>query len=175
MSNMEEKLWEYIDGGGTPAEREHMARLLEQDGQLQQQYEELLQLHTDFATIDLDEPPMAFTYNVMETIRTQEAAVPLKAGINPKIIWSIAAFFGVAIVGLLVVILGSVQWSSGVHQQAPTLPINIQLNVNQLFNGDFAKGFLFFDVVLALFLGDAWLRKRNRQPLQQDNNLSVKN
>jgi anti-sigma factor RsiW len=73
MSSIEEKLWNYIDGTCTPDEQEAIARLIAQDEIYRRKYNELLKLNAEFAAIELDEPPMAFTYNVMEAIRTENA------------------------------------------------------------------------------------------------------
>ena len=160
MNSIEEKLWDYIDGTCTPEEHAQISQLIAQDVAYKRQYEELLQLNSEFATLELDEPPMAFTYNVMEQIRTQEATVPLKAAINKKIIWGIAAFFVLTILTILVYTLTGMKWNT----TATTVKIPVQLNAaipSDLFTGPWMKGFLFFDVVLGLFLLDSFLRKRN--------------
>src|SRR5476651_925461 len=101
MNSIEEQLWNYIDGTCTAAEQEEVARLIEQDSAYRSQYESLLLLNSEFDKIELDEPPMAFAYNVMEQIRTQEALVPLKSGINKNIITGIIGFFVLSISILL--------------------------------------------------------------------------
>lgn len=161
MNSIEEKLWAYIDGTCTPAEREQLSALIEHDAEYRQQYEELLQLHNEFGSLELDEPPMALTYNVMEQIRTQEASVPLKAAINKRIIYSIAAFFVLTITVLLIFALRDINWSSGSNN---TVQLQDKLKlpqVNNLFTGRWMQGFLFFDVVLGLFLLDSYLRRRD--------------
>jgi hypothetical protein len=159
MNEIEEKLWNYIDGTCTPAEQEAIARLIEQDGLYTKKYQELLALNQEFATMELDEPPMAFTYNVMETIRTENAMQPLKASIDKRIIKGIAIFFAVTIVALLVMAFSSIDFS-GVKLNI-TMPANIKLpSTSGILSSAFMKWFLIFDVVLALFLTDAYLRRR---------------
>lgn len=165
MSSIEEKLWNYIDGTCPPGEYEQIAHLILHNEEYKRLYAELLQLNNEFKAIELDEPPMAFTYNVMEQIRTEEARVPLKAAINKKIIWGIAGFFVLSILALLIFAISEVKWTSG----ASTFSLPAQVNVPQLkryFTGSWLQGFLFFDVVLGLFLFDAYLRRRGygKQP-----------
>jgi hypothetical protein len=160
MNSIEEQLWAYIDGTCTAQEQAHTAALIASSEEYQQQYQELLVLHNDFATFELDEPPMAFTYNVMEQIRTQEALVPLKAAINKRIILGIAGFFVITILALLAFALKDMNWSS-TSTGTFKLPVQVSVpKVNGLFTGHWMQSFLFFDVVLGLFLFDAWLRKR---------------
>jgi len=162
MNTIEEKLWNYIDGTCSPAEQEAIARLIEQDEAYAQKYQELLTLNQEFAKMELDEPPMAFTYNVMETIRTENAMQPLKANIDKRIILGIAVFFAVTILALLTFTFANIH-ISGINISASDikLPAGVKLpSTNSLFSGPVLKWFLIFDVVLALFLTDAYLRRK---------------
>jgi hypothetical protein len=164
MNSIEEKLWNYIDGTCPPGEQEAIATLIEQDEVYRKKYNELLQLNMEFAAIEIEEPSMAFTYNVMETIRTEHAKQPLKATIDKRIILGISAFFVLTLAALLIYALSSVNWSGGSGFKMPD-----QLNVTQLkvthissyFTGPVVKGFLFFDVVMGLFLLDSYLRRKS--------------
>lgn len=163
MNNIEEQLWNYLDGSCSPQEHEAISHLIATDKIYQQKYEEILAFNNELENIELDAPSMAFTYNVMETIRTEEASKPLKAAIDTRIIKGIAAFFIVSIVVLLGIALANINWlamSSGTVQ----IPVSVHLPaVKNYFSGPALKGFLFFDVVLALFLFDGYLRKRQTQ------------
>jgi hypothetical protein len=164
MNSIEEKLWNYIDGTCPPAEQEAIATLIEQDEVYRKKYNELLQLNMEFAAMEVEEPSMAFTYNVMETIRTEHAKQPLKATIDKRIILGISAFFVLTLAALLIYALSTVNWSAGSGFKMPD-----QLNVTQLkvthissyFTGPVVKGFLFFDVVMGLFLLDSYLRRKS--------------
>jgi uncharacterized membrane protein len=165
MNSMEEQLWSYIDGRCNPAEEQAIARLIAQDDAWRMQYNELLKLNEEFSTMELDEPSMAFTYNVMETIRTENAMNPLKATINKRIIWGIAAFFIITIATLVVFAFSSVNWS--MPSGNTSFDVNIKMpeqldsnHVKSFFSGGVAKGFLFFDLVMGLFLLDAYLRRK---------------
>jgi hypothetical protein len=160
MNSIEEKLWNYIDGSCTPAEQKAIAMLIEQDEAYRKKYNELLLLNNEFAAMELDEPSMAFSYNVMETIRTEHAKQPLKAAVDKRIIWGIASFFVLTLSALVIYMFSSVNWSAGNGVQIPE-QLNIQLpHVNTFFTGPVVKGFLFFDVVMGLFLLDYYLRRK---------------
>ena len=107
--------------------------------------------------MEMDEPSMAFSYNVMETIRTEQAMKPLKSAINQRIIKGISAFFILSISILVIITLGSVNWHT------PDADIVMpEMNVKEVsgfFTAPVVKGFLFFDVVMGLFILDTYLRR----------------
>lgn len=159
MNNTEEQLWSYIDGTCSTTEHQAITLLIEQNDNYRSRYNELLLLNAEFAAMELDEPPMAFTYKVMEGIRTEEARQPLKAAINQRIIYGIAGFFILTILALLAFALSNVQWSAVNNG----IKIPEQININQvknIFTGPLMQGFLFFDLVLGLYLLDDYLRKK---------------
>jgi hypothetical protein len=159
MNNIEEQLWNYIDGNCTPDEQKNISSLIAGDEAWRVKYHELLNLNKEFSAIELDEPPMAFTYNIMEAIRTEHANVPLKSVINKRIIWGIAVFFVVTILALLVYIITNIKIS------APNISFNAPANlkmpdIKNYISKPLIEAFFFFDVVLALFLSDAYLRTK---------------
>ncbi|RWY52423.1 anti-sigma factor family protein [Mucilaginibacter gilvus] len=165
MNSIEEQLWNYIDGSCTPAEQQAITALIAQDEAYRIKYNELLKLNQEFSTMEMDEPSMAFTYNVMETIRTANALKPLKAAINKRIIWGIAAFFIITIAILVIFALSTLNWSmpSGNGRFDVNIKMPEQLDSNHVksfFSGGVLKGFLFFDLVMGLFLLDAYLRRK---------------
>jgi hypothetical protein len=158
MNNIEEKLWDYIDGNCSEEERKTISSLIAsgEPAIWRVKYEELLTLNNEISVMELDEPPMAFTYNVIEAIRTEQAQQPLKAAINKRIILSITIFFLFTIVALLVYTITNISWSS-VHIPAVNMKIP---EIKNYLTKPVIKGFIFFDVVLALFLSDNYLRKK---------------
>jgi anti-sigma factor RsiW len=161
MNNIEETLWNYIDGTCTPEERQAAEAMIASDKRYSQKYDELLALHHEFEAIELDEPPMAFTYNVMETIRTETARTPLKAAIDNRVIRGIAAFFILTILVLTIMALTSVDWTAANNAVSPITDVQVP-EISHYFNSAVLKGFLFFDLVLGLFLFDAYLRRHSR-------------
>jgi len=163
MNSIEEKLWNYIDGTASPKEQHAISLLIEQDEVYRKKYHELLELNAEFAAIELDEPPMAFTYNVMETIRNENALVPLKSRINNNIIKGIGLFFVLTISVMFIIALASVNWSAGAVTSVPvkfTLP-----NFSHYLSSPLMQGFWFLDLVLALYIFDTYLRKKSHTKL----------
>ena len=76
MNATEEKLWNYIDGNCTAEEQNNIIALIDADDIVRLKYQEILNLSKQLAAMELDEPPMAFTYNIMEAIRTGKRAYP---------------------------------------------------------------------------------------------------
>jgi len=162
MNSAEEKLWSYIDGTCTATERAEIAAMIAANEEFRLQYEELLALNAEFASIELDEPPMAFTYKVMEQIRTEEARVPLRTIIDKRYIYGVAGFFGITIVAILIFAVSSMDWTSNTNTLTFASPVKISMpNVSSAFKQVWMQCFLFFDTVLALFLADSYFRKKS--------------
>ena len=159
MNTMEEKLWNYIDGTCSDEEKKAIDILIVQDEVYRRKYEELLALNREFSKMELDEPPMAFTYNVMEAIRAEHAQQPLKAGIDKRIIKGISGFFIVSILLLVIYALSTTRVAP--VNISGHLPDGLKLpDMKNYLNKPVLEGFVFFDLVLGLFLFDAYLRKR---------------
>jgi hypothetical protein len=162
MNNIEEKLWDYIDGNCSAEEEKTISSLIASDEAYRLKYQDLLNLNKEISGISLDEPPMAFTYNVIEAIRTEQARQPLKAAVNNRIIRSIGAFFVLTLVALLVYTFANVSWSS-VHVPSE-IPSNLKLpDTSGFFTRPVIQGFFFFDVILGLFLFDSYLRRKKTE------------
>jgi anti-sigma factor RsiW len=163
MNSIEEKLWNYIDGTATAEEQQAISLLIEQDEVYRKKYQELLALNAEFAAIELDEPPMAFTYNVMESIRNEHALVPLKSRINTNIIKGIGLFFVLTISAVLIIAVANVNWSASATTSAPVrfaLP-----DFGHYLSSPLMQGFLFLDLVLGLYIFDSYLRKKSHTKL----------
>ena len=156
MKNIEEKLWDYIDGSCTTDEHQAISLLIETDTVYKNKYNELLQLNNEFARMELDEPPMAFAFKIIETIRAEQAQTPLRATINSYVIKGIFAFFMLIITGLIIAFLANIN-----SINTSGLTSNLLLpNFARLFDSRTLNIFLFFDTVLGLFLLDIYLRKQ---------------
>ena len=156
MRNIEEKLWDYIDGICTADEKKAISLLIETDKAYKDKYDELLQLNNEFVNMELDEPSMPFAYNVMEAIRAEQAEKPLKTTINSYIIKGITAFFILSITGLFFATFSTIDWSAST-ETANSLQFP---NIDSLLNGKVLTIFLFFDTVIGLLFLDTYLRKR---------------
>ena len=159
MNTVEEKLWNYIDGSCTPAEQEAIRLLIEQDEMYRLKYRELLALNSEFAAMEMDEPPMAFTYNVMEGIRKEQALKPLKAAINKRIVRGIGLLFIIMLSAILLFVFSQVKLNANEISSAASIKFHLP-NLSPYFTGPVMQVFLFFDIVLALYLVDNYLRKK---------------
>src|ERR1700722_12551855 len=65
---MEDRLWDYIDGLSSPAEKTPGETLIAANLEWQRKYKELFNVHQLMAGSELDAPSMRFTQNVMEEI-----------------------------------------------------------------------------------------------------------
>ena len=67
--NIEEKLWNYIDGTMDPKEQTIIDQLLQTNQEWKSKYAELMEVHQLMQdNIDLEHPSLRFTQNVMEEI-----------------------------------------------------------------------------------------------------------
>jgi anti-sigma factor RsiW len=162
MNSIEEILWNYIDGNCSADEQQAITELIAKDEAYRLKYQELMSFNKEFMAIEIDEPPMAFTYNVMEAIRTEHAQQPLKAAINNRIIMGIAAFFVLTIVALLGYALLHVSLTSASQTAAPVSNYKIP-ELKSFISKPVMQVFFFFDVVLGLFLFDTYLRRKKVQ------------
>lgn len=160
MNHIEEQIWNYIDGTGTPEELQAIAELIEKDATYRNKYQELLLFNVELRNIEIDEPPMAFTYNVMEAIRNEHAQQPLKATINKNIINVVAGFFIITIAALVIYSLTTVNWSASHSSNTMDSIINFS-SLKKYMTAPVLKIFLFFDVLMALALFDGYLRRKN--------------
>ncbi|MEI9810560.1 MAG: hypothetical protein WDO16_23295 [Bacteroidota bacterium] len=68
FNNLEERLWNYIDGTSNAAEKTVMEKLLQDNAEWRAKYQELLEINSLLQASELEEPSMRFTKNVMEKI-----------------------------------------------------------------------------------------------------------
>lgn len=157
MNDIEEQLWNYIDGFCSAEERKSISLLIEKDETYRAKYAELMAFQKNFSALELDEPSMGFTYKVLENVRAEFPLKPLKTHINTNIIRGIAAFFICTIVLLLAYIFANIHWTAdAVNIKLPEMKLPA---VSSYFNQTVMQGFLFFDVILGLFFLDHYFRK----------------
>ncbi|WP_169927061.1 hypothetical protein [Mucilaginibacter auburnensis] len=155
---MEEKLWEYIDGTCNEQDKATIAGLIESDEQWRNAFNSMLEMESELSAVTLEEPTMAFSYNVMEAIRNEQAAKPLKTKINKYIITSIAGVLLLTLGILSFLLFEGAMRSIGNH----SLDIHIQqINSSALINSTAWKAFIYFDIMLLLFFADRLIRRRS--------------
>jgi hypothetical protein len=168
---MEDRLWDYIDGISSPAERSAIDELLAANLEWQQKYRELLNVHQLLNTSELDEPSMRFTKNVMEEIARHHVAPATKTYINKNVIRSIGAFFLTLILGLVTYILSQFKWSAaGNGNGSSLLPSSPNLNLERLnnvnmskaFNSTYITVFMLIAIVMGFMLLDMYLQRKRQ-------------
>ena len=162
LQQMEEHLWEYIDGVAAPAERTRIELLLQQDAEWKAKYQELLELNRMLQASELDQPSLRFTKNVMEEITRLHIAPAAKTYINQKIIWGIGIFFITLLIGILV------YGFSQMLADDPGEPTAIAKNINKMdfskfFNNSYVNIMMMVNVVIGLFLLDNYLTNKRKQ------------
>jgi len=162
-TDIEQRLWEYIDGISTADERSVVETLIRENAQWRALYQELLQVHQSLADIDIEQPSMRFTKNVMEEIARYHIAPATKAYINKKIIWGIAAFFMLSIVGFLVYGFGQIDWSATANADN-SLGIDLsKVDYGQMFNSTVMNVVMMLNAVLGLMLLDRYISNKRKK------------
>lgn len=160
---MEIKLWAFIDGFVTGEEGSAIEKLIAENTEWKNKYAELLQVHESLNLVELEQPSMRFTKNVMEEIAKYQIAPAAKNYINNKIIWSIGLFFLTMLVGFLVYGIGQIDWSAGTDSGA-SLGIDLnKIDYSKIFNNNLMNVFMMLNVVLGLFLLDRYLANKRKK------------
>lgn len=162
---MEDRLWDYIDGLSSPAERTAVESLISANLDWQRKYNELLNVHQLMTGSELEAPSMRFTVNVMDEIARYQVAPATKSYINKNIIRGIGGFFLSLITGLLIYIFAQVKWSSA-SSSSVKLP-SVDLGLDKLDFGRILTSlpvtlFLLVAVVLGFVLLDMYLQQKKK-------------
>jgi len=159
MNTIEQQLWDYIDGNLDESSKKAIEEKIALDAEVRSQYEDLLKLNLVFDGIDLDEPSMSFTRNVMESIALAPAPVAMKTKVDKKIIYSIGGFFMIS----LLVLFGYVLYNSNLSIPKFAMNIDFNFNLDQYITPTAIYAFLFADLVIGLIFLDQFLRKKVAQ------------
>jgi len=157
---IDDRLWEYIDGQSSAEEKRSVEKLLNTNQEWKEKYHELLEVHRLVQSSALEEPSLRFTKNVMEEIAKYHIAPATKTYINKRIIWGIATFFIVLIVGFLIYGFGQVDWTT---KTDTSLPVDInKVDFGKFFNNTYVNIFMMINVVLGLMLLDRYLASKKK-------------
>ena len=153
MNTIEEQLWNYIDGNCTAVEKAEIEAKLAMDVQYQEIYQDLLAVNNELKQVDLEEPSLSFTRNVMEKVNQELRPVALQTKIDHRIIYTIAGFFIASILGIFAyaIAISNVNFSFEMPK--------ITIDTDKLINPVTIQLFVFIDVALALVYLDNYLRK----------------
>ncbi|RBQ04862.1 anti-sigma factor family protein [Pedobacter miscanthi] len=156
MNEIEQQLWDYIDGNLNGLAKKAIEEKIESDPEIKSQYEDLLNLNSVFAGLDLDEPSMSFARNVMESVALEPAPVAMKTQVDKKIIYGIGGFFMISLLALF----GYVLYNSNISLPKFDLDANLNFNLNKYITPTVLYSFLFVDLVIGLVFLDQFLRKK---------------
>jgi preprotein translocase subunit Sss1 len=158
---MEERLWNYIDGTASADEKTVIEKLLESNAAWKAKYHELMEVNSLLQSSELEMPSMRFTKNVMEEIGKLHIAPATKTYINKRIIWGIGIFFITLIVGFIIYGIGQVNWS---EKGSTNIPVDLsKVNLNKVFSNSYVNVFMMVNVVLGLFLLDRYLANKRKK------------
>ena len=164
--NIDERIWNFIDGTSSASEKTLIEQLLESDAEWKAKYYELLKVNELLKSSELEEPSMRFAKNVMEEISKLHIAPATKSYINKKIIWGIGIFFITLLVGFLVYGFGQTDWTAG---QETTFSKNInkvdfsKVDFSKFFSNTWVNAFMMINVVLGLVLLDNFLTNKRKE------------
>jgi len=164
---IEVKLWEYIDGQAKADERTAIEKLVQENAEWKAKYQELLEIHQSLNLIELEQPSLRFTKNVMEEIARLQIAPAAKQYINSKIIWGIGGFFITVIVSFLVYGLAQIDWSTSQSVNTGVLDKITEADYSKVFNNTFVNVFLMLNVVLGLMLFDRYLNDKKKKLIKE--------
>ena len=165
---IEQHIWDYIDGLSTPAEKQMVEQLLQTDQQWMAVYNELKGFNEMIGSADMiEQPSLRFTRNVMEEVAKYKVAPPASSYINKKIIHGIAAFFILTIIGFLVYSISFIDMSAPGSIKLPGTGVD-QLNIDwsKYLNSTVINVFLLMDVIAGLLLLDRYLRRKKEANVQ---------
>jgi len=158
QEEIEMELWEYIDGLCNKADHERIATLIATDAIWLQHYNELIALHALIPKeLEIEQPSMRFTKNVMEAVATIKIAPATKKYINHTVIKGIAAFFIITIVASVIYAFAITDWHSG-NNDAYTNAF-AKMDLSAFFNSNFFYVTLGINLVLGLLLTDTLFRR----------------
>lgn len=158
------QLWEYIDGDCNNADKQRIAQLIAEDIQWKQLYTDLLSLHQAIpASIELEQPSMRFSKNIMEAVAQTQIAPATTKYINKNIIKGIAAFFIIGITAMLGYAIANTDWSTGATLNLP------KADLSRFFSPTFYYAAAIVNVILALALLDVYIRRKHTQNIGPKN------
>jgi hypothetical protein len=167
LNEMEVRLWEYIDGFSSEAEKTGIEKLIAENAAWRAKYHELLEVHQSLNLVELEEPSLRFTKNVMEEIAKYHIAPATKTYINNKIIWSIGIFFITVIVSFVIYGIAQIDWTTAGDSKSAFGVDLTKVDYSKMFNNTFVNAFMMLNVVLGLMLFDRYLNNRKKQYMKE--------
>jgi hypothetical protein len=161
---MEQRLWDYIDGTSQPAEKTAVSQLISEDPVWKLGYEELVSIQAMLQKEDLEMPPLRFTKNVMEEIAKYQVAPATKSYINKNVIRGIMAFFLVMLTGLIIYLLGEMHWTNhATNSLIPGFSSEAEkFNIGKVLSNAWVNIFIGINATLGLILIDTYMQGKRK-------------
>ena len=159
MNTIDEQLWDYIDGNLDETQASAIKEKINTDAEFKSKYEELARFNLNFDKIELEEPSMSFTRNVMESIAFEPAPIAMKTKVDKRIIYSIGSFFILS----LLILFGYMLYNSNLTMPGFDQKVNFSFNLDKYITPATIYSFLFADVVIGLIFLDQFLREKMAQ------------
>ena len=163
---MEGRLWEFIDGMADASQGSVIEQLINENALWRAKYHELLELHQSINLVELEQPSLRFTKNVMEEISKLHICPAAKTYINSKVIFGISAFFVTVIIGFLGYAISQVNWSTGENSNSAFGFDLTSVDYSAIFSNNFVNAFLMLNVLLALMLFDRYLSNNKKEMME---------
>ena len=163
--NMEQQLWDYIDGLCDTDKKSNIEELIHNHAEWRLKDHELREAHVLMQSTELETPSLRFTKNVMDEIARYQVAPATRSYINNKIIWGIGGFFILIILGFLVYGLSQLKLN---NSNAPEILTNYNDTVSKLdwskfLNSTYTHIFMMVNIVLGLMMLDIYLNRKKEQ------------
>lgn len=159
--SMEERLWDWLDGLSSNDEASELQQLVNTLPDWRAKYDELLAVHQSLkADIELLQPSMRFTKNVMDQIAAISIKVTAKSYLNNKVIYSIGGLFVVMLSAIILYAIAMVDWAAGGSSfELPESKID-NLNWGGILQGPYATAAVIVIAMLGMVLLDLYLRPK---------------
>ncbi len=159
--NIEDRLWNYIDGSANESEKSVIEKLIAADAEWKSKYQDLLELDHLLKSTELEAPSMRFGKNVMEEISKLHISPATKSYINNKLIWGIGFFFIALVIGFLIYGFSQMSMTGG---EETNISKNIsKIDFSKFFNNTWINVFMMINVILGLVLLDVYFNNKRKE------------
>lgn len=161
QATMEERLWDWIDGLCSAEEAAEVQHLVATLPEWKEKHHELVAIHQSLkADIELMQPSMRFTKNVMEQIAALSIKTTTRTYLNNKIVYGIGGLFVAMLSAVILYAIAMVDWAAGGSSfKMPSSQIDT-INWGGLLQGPAGTAAVIIISVLSMVLLDQYLRPK---------------
>lgn len=161
QATMEERLWDWIDGLCSAEEAIAVQRLVDTLPEWKEKHQELLAIHQSLKTdVELMQPSLRFTKNVMEQIAAISIKTTTRSYLNNKIVYGIGGLFVAMLSAVILYAIAVVDWAAGGSSfKMPSSQIDT-INWGGLLHGPAGTAAVIVISMLGMVLLDQYLRPK---------------